>query len=210
MDGTLVRVNTGSLWLAWEREHGRAGPLDSLRVLSWLLQYRLGIVDVRAVTRAALRSLVGKEESALREESVRWYRERVRPHVTDEARREVEKRRAAGDVVAILSASTPYATGPLAADLGIEHVLCTRLEVGGDGRFTGGWHEPLSYGDGKVAVAEAWAAEHGVDLATSAFYTDSISDLPMLERVGEPRVVNPDPRLRFWARRRKLEVVKWI
>jgi hypothetical protein len=60
---------------------------------------------------------------------------------------------------------------------------------------------PFCFGAGKVAVAEAWAARHDVDLDTSAFFTDSISDLPMLERVGEPVVVNPDLRLGWEARR---------
>ena len=49
---------------------------------------------------------------------------------------------------------------------------------------------------------ERFAAEHGVDLAASFFYTDSVSDLPLLERVGQPVAVNPDPRLRRLARRR--------
>jgi phosphoserine phosphatase len=60
----------------------------------------------------------------------------------------------------------------------------------------------VCYGQGKVVWAERFAAEHDVDLAASYFYTDSISDLPLLERVGHPVVVNPDLRLRRLARKR--------
>ena len=67
----------------------------------------------------------------------------------------------------------------------------------------------LCYGPHKVRFAERWAEEHGVDLAHSAFYTDSVSDLPMLQRVGEARVINPDPRLRVLARRHGWRVETW-
>ena len=87
-------------------------------------------------------------------------------------------------------------------------MLASRLGVR-DGRFTGEVETPFCFGAGKVAVAEAWAARHDVDLDTSAFFTDSISDLPMLERVGEPVVVNPDLRLGWEARRRAWPVRRW-
>jgi phosphoserine phosphatase len=68
---------------------------------------------------------------------------------------------------------------------------------------------PFCYGPGKVQRAERWAAEHGVELEQSYFYTDSLSDLPMLERVGQPRIVNPDPRLRREANRRGWPILDW-
>ena len=77
------------------------------------------------------------------------------------------------------------------------------------GRFTGEIVAPFCFGQGKVEAAEVWAREHDVNLAESAFYTDSISDLPMLERVGTAHVVNPDPRLRWTARRRRWPISYW-
>ncbi|MBX3251328.1 MAG: HAD-IB family phosphatase, partial [Myxococcales bacterium] len=136
-----------------------------------------------------------------------WFAQRVRHHVSEDARREVERRRAQGYVPVILTASTPYAAAPLARDLAIEHVLSTELEVE-RGQFTGRCRT-LAYGQGKVHLAEAWAERHGVDLDTSVFYTDSVSDLPMLRRVGERRVVNPDPRLAWRARREGWPIERW-
>jgi phosphoserine phosphatase len=76
--------------------------------------------------------------------------------------------------------------------------MCTRLEAQ-DGRLTGRVVPPVCVGTGKIVWAERFAAEHDVDLSASFFYTDSISDLPLLERVGHPVAVNPDPRLRRLA-----------
>ncbi len=208
MDRTLVRVNTGNLYVRWRMRRREAGLGDLLRVSNWMLQYTLGIVDAEAITERALGSLAGLEEARFREECEVWYAEDVRRHVTDMARREVERRRQDGYLCAILSASTPYATEPLARDLGIEHVICTRLEVK-EGRFTGAWEPPLCYGRGKLEAAGRWADEHGVALRESAFYSDSVSDLPVLEHVAEPVVVNPDPRLRWHARRRHWRVERW-
>ena len=86
-------------------------------------------------------------------------------------------------------------------------MLCSHLEVE-EGRFTGRC-SLLCYGPEKVRVAQEWASEEGVDLARSSFYSDSVSDLPMLERVGDPRVVNPDPRLRVRAALNRWPVEHW-
>ena len=112
-------------------------------------------------------------------------------------------------MLAILSSSPPYVTEPLAAMLGIEHVMCTRFEVHADGNFAGRHVAPACYGRGKVHWAERFAAEHGVDLDGSWFYTDSYSDLPMLERVGVRKVINPDTRLLRHARRAGWDIQNW-
>ncbi len=208
VDRTLVRINTGNLYMWWRYRQGEAGLRDVLRIGRWMLQYTIGIVDAPKVTKLALEALVGVEESTFRNECRRWYHDVARAYVTQCARAEVLRQQQLGRVCAILTASTPYLSQPLAEDLNIEHVLCTKLSVK-DGRFTGNYLEPLCYGPGKVKVAESWAEQHHIDLERSAFFTDSISDLPMLKRVGEPRVVNADPRLRWLARRQGWRIERW-
>lgn len=208
MDKTLVRANTGVLYARWRVRKNQMRTRELARVFSWSLQYTLGIVDAESVSRFAARTLTGVEEAGFAEDCRGWFKDDVLPLVAARARAEVEARRREGLVLAILSGSSPYAAEPLAEELGIPHVLCTRLEIR-EGHFTGDVVSPLAFGRGKVALAEAWARTHGVDLDGSVFYTDSISDLPMLERVGEARVVNPDPRLRWTARRRGWPVERW-
>jgi phosphoserine phosphatase len=107
----------------------------------------------------------------------------------------------------MLTGSTQYAAEAVSAGVGIEHTLCSRLEVV-DGRFTGRLAERC-FGVHKVTLAERFAADHGIDLGRSAFYSDSYNDLPMLERVGTPVAVNPDQRLRRHARRAGWRIEQW-
>ena len=87
----------------------------------------------------------------------------------------------------------------MAHDLGLgDDYLATRLEVV-SGRFTGGLIEPPCYGAGKVVLARAYSAQHNLNLAASYFYTDSHHDLPLLESVGKPIVVNPNRKLKAIA-----------
>jgi putative phosphoserine phosphatase/1-acylglycerol-3-phosphate O-acyltransferase len=86
-------------------------------------------------------------------------------------------------------------------------VVASELEVEA-GAFTGR-PRALCFGRHKVALAERWAAAHGVDLARSYFYSDSFNDLPLLERVGSPITVNPDGRLSRLAKQRGWPIMRW-
>jgi HAD superfamily hydrolase (TIGR01490 family) len=208
VDKTLVNVNTGRLYVQWRLGRREASLRDYAFMSKVLFRNALGMLDAREAARSGFASLIGYDEDRMREECRVWYRKVVRQHISGHGRREVERWLKADLPCAVLSAATPYITEPLAEELGIKHVLCTRLEVV-NGKFTGGWHEPLCYGVGKVERAQQWAREHHVDLKRSAFYTDSISDLPMLEIVGSPRIVNPDPRLYLVALKRSYPIEVW-
>ncbi|MFT5359135.1 MAG: HAD superfamily hydrolase (TIGR01490 family) [Polyangiales bacterium] len=207
MDRTLVRRNTGTLYMQWRYQRGEVGLRDMVRVGSWLLRYTFGVLNAEALARHGIQDVAGLDEEHFEDELALWYAERVRSHISAAGRIEVEARRADGFIPVILSAGTRYAVEPLARDLDIEHVLCTQLEVE-EGRLTGRC-EQLCYGPHKVHIAERFASAHNIDLDQSVFYTDSISDLPMLQRVGEARVINPDPRLRIVAKRQGWPTEKW-
>ena len=208
MDRTLVRANTGVLYARWRFKRGESGLGDMARVMWWSAQYAAGIVDAAAVSRYAASTLRGIDEATFAEQCRVWFDEMVRPIIAERARGIIESHRREGDILAILTGSTPYAAGPLGEALGIPHRIASTLEVRG-GAFTGVVDDPLCFGEGKVTRAERFAAEHDIDLRASTFYTDSISDLPMLLRVGHPVVVNPDPRLAVRARRQGWPVQRW-
>jgi HAD superfamily hydrolase (TIGR01490 family) len=113
----------------------------------------------------------------------------------------------AGDVVVIATAAAAYFARPTAHALGIAHVLATELEVD-DGRCTGRVLDGVLEGERKLARAQAFAAEHGVDLATCAFYSDHINDLPLMAAVGRPVAVGPNKALRREAGVRGWEIVE--
>ena len=208
VDKTLVTANTARLYVQWRMGRREAGLSEFWLMTRTLLRYAVGALDAEEAARAGFRTIVGYNEQRMREECLGWYRSVVRPRISAHARREVERLLGAGVHCAILTSATPYVAEPLAEELGIPHVICTRPEVA-NGVFTGTWEPPLCYGAGKVTRAKAWAAQLGVDLARSTFYTDSITDLPMLEAVGHPRVINPDLRLRRLAKQRRYPIEAW-
>lgn len=207
MDRTLVRRNTGTLYMKWRYQRGEVALRDVMRVTSWIVQYTLGVLDAEALARQGLQDIAGTDEARFEREVALWYAERVRSHISVSGRHEVAARRAEGYIPVVLSAGTRYAVQPLAQELNIDHVLCTHLDVE-DGKLTGRCRE-FCYGEQKVSIAERFAAAHHIDLDQSVFFTDSISDLPMLLRVGEARVINPDPRLRIVAKRQGWPIEQW-
>jgi len=207
IDGTLLARNTAPLYMNHLRRTGQARRRDLARTLYYLFWYKLGLLDVRSALEVSMAFVRGKDEAAMVADCIGWYRDAVRPYVFPAMAAQVAAHREAGHVLAILTSATRYLAEPLGADLGIEHHLVTQLIVR-EGRFTGEVVQPVCYGRGKVYWAERFAAEHGVDLAASFFYTDSITDLPLLDRVGHPRVVHPDPRLRRLAQRRGWQVLR--
>jgi HAD superfamily hydrolase (TIGR01490 family) len=208
MDRTLVRVDTATLYIRHQRQKGQATTRDVARVAWWMLQYSLGVIDAERIATSAMESFKGKKESWLVDTCESLYAERIVNHVAEAGRRAVEKHKKEGDFVAIVTGATPYVTAPLARALGIEHVVATHLEVE-EGRFTGRVIPPMSYGPGKVMLAERLGTEHGFDVGEATFYSDSITDLPLLERVGTPIVVNPDARLRRIAKKRAWKIEAW-
>ena len=111
--------------------------------------------------------------------------------------------------LAIVTGASSYAARPLARRLAIPHVVSSELEVDPAGVFTGRFVPPLAVGAGKVVRALRFAEAHRFALEEATFYTDSYTDLPLLERVAEPVVVNPDPRLRRIAKKRGWRIERW-
>lgn len=209
MDRTLVRKDTASLYVRYQRDVGEATARDLARVAFWMAQYTLGVIDAPRVAQKALRPLRGTPESRLAERCERWFPEYVSPHICARGRDAVERHRREGHAIAIVTGASPYAARPLARELDIEHVVSSELEVDDRGMFTGNFSPPLCYGEGKIVRAERLARELGFRLEEAVFYSDSFTDLPLLERVAEPVVVNPDMRLARVARRRGWRIERW-
>jgi HAD superfamily hydrolase (TIGR01490 family) len=202
IDHTVLEINSGSKWIGYMWRTGQMSLVQLGRSLKWLAQYRFGLLDYEAMAARVLSSYTGKHAAPLAEEIATWFRAEVAWTICSEARVKIAEHRAAGHIIVLLTSATQFLTEPVARELAIEHMLCTRIDVDQTGVFTGAYQAPACYGAGKVHHAERFAELHGIDLALSYFYSDSFSDLPMLERVGHPRVVNPDPRLRRAARER--------
>ena len=209
MDRTLVRKETATLYVRYQHAIGEATRRDLLRAFYWVAQYTMGMIDAPSVAARALRTLEGTPEMALAARCDDFFRRHVETHVCDLGRRAVERHRERGDLLAIVTGASPYAARPVARHLGIPHVVASELEVDGHGLFTGRFVDPLCFGTGKIVLARRLAEEHGFVLEDSTFYSDSFTDLPLLEAVAEPVVVNPDPRLERIAKKRGWRTELW-
>jgi len=205
MDKTLIAENSGSLYMQYRYQRGEIGGMDLLKGIGAYLQYKVGILDIRNWTKQMMVQFRGQEEAELEAEASRWFWEMVAPTVYPEAIEAVRKHEAEGHVVAIVSGATRFVVQPLAQMLDIEHMLYTRLEVE-DGAFTGRVIEPICFEEGKIYWLQQFIEEQGIDLAKSWFYTDSITDLPLLDLVGHPVAANPDPLLYRTAVKRRWPV----
>ncbi len=209
LDLTVLAVNSGTLWVRRELSCGHISYRQALRAFGWLGAYHLGFARIESVLLESIASLAGQPEKDLADRTRAFFEAEVRSLVRPGARAAVARHREAGDGLWMLTTSSNYLSEAFARDLGLDGSLCNRFEVDGSGLYTGRPLGPLCFGPGKVQVARALADERGVPLAGCTFYTDSASDLPMLEAVGHPVAVNPDPRLRRIAAKRSWPIVDW-
>ncbi len=133
----------------------------------------------------------------------------IDPIVYDEALTLIDEHRRAGRRVYLVSASPEEIVVPLARHLGVDGAIATRAEIDTRGRYTGAV-EFYNAGANKVTAIEDEAARRGIDLNRSWAYSDSITDLPLLEAVGHPVAVNPDRALQRVARERGWEILTFV
>jgi HAD superfamily hydrolase (TIGR01490 family) len=202
---------------------------SSTLAFSWPF-YRHGLISRTAMIRGAFAQAVFRRAGADHERMERirsqasqlcqgWQAERVReivsrhldeiivPHLYAEARALVSGHHEAGRDVIVVSASGHEVVDPIAALLGADTVIATTMVIA-DGRYTGDVAFYV-YGEAKAARMRELAAQRGYQLADCYAYSDSITDLPMLEAVGHPTAVNPDRALRQLATARDWPILSF-
>jgi len=200
-DGTLIAGFSAPVFLKEQFGRGDVNPVQAAELVTAITQFSIGVGGFSGIMTAAAKLMRGMSVESYREFGQRLYEQQIAAKVYPEARAIVEAHLAKGHTVAIVSSATPYQVEPAAADLGIEHVMCSHYETA-KGEFTGNILRPLCFGDGKVMAAESFAKKRRVNLKRSCFYSDSSDDIELLERVGFPRVLNPDRKLNNIAQRR--------
>ncbi len=209
LDRTLIGVNSGLLWAVSERRAGNISSKQMTQAVFWSALYHLAIVDIETAFGTAARHYRGVRHEELQARTRQWFHREVAHCLRPGAARAIEAHRDQGHALVLLTNSTSFEASVAAETWRFDDYLANRFPLDDDQRLIGTYERPMCYGAGKVELAEGWARERDVDLDRSFFYTDSYSDLPMLERVGQPRVVAPDPRLRLAAWRRNWLGVDW-
>lgn len=194
LDRTLIRGYSATEFFRSRILGGKMSPKEAIAQFMGVLVYAIGNRNFSGLISVSTLGLKDMDEHSFAEVGEEVYLKYLADSIYPESRALVAAHLAKGHTVAIISAATPYQVNPIARDLDIEHVMCTRVEVK-DGKFTGKMIEPTCWGEGKAYYAHQLAEEHHLDLSKSYFYSDSIEDLPLLESVGNPRPMNPDNKL---------------
>ncbi len=201
LDQTLLAGFSATSFFRERLLSGRMSPRELGESVLGALSFELGRTGFSGFMAAATSAYRGTQEAVLEEIGETVFRQDLIGEIYPESRALVRAHQEMGHTVAVVSSATRYQVEPVARELGIEHVLCTRLQVE-DGVFTGRVEHPSCYGQGKAILAGELAEELDLDLASSWFYTDSDEDLPLLEIVGHPRPLNPNRGLARVARER--------
>src|SRR3954462_13760305 len=157
------------------------------------------------IRESVLRLTRGWDQSRVRSIVAETMEEVINPIIYKEASELIAAHKAAGRRVFIVSAAPEEIVNPLAKFLGVDESISSRAEVDSDGRYTGAM-ETYAYGPYKAEIMRGLAEDEGLDMSASFAYSDSYTDLPMLEAVGHPVAVNPDRVLQKVARDKGWEI----
>ncbi len=209
LDKTVLSINSGTLWVRREVALGHLSKRTALRAAAWLARYHFGFASAEAMVEEAVTHIAGTSAVELKQRTHQFFLEEVRGRYRPGALQAIEQHRASGARLVMLTSSTTYLADLVGAELGFDRVLANTLEVDASGLHTGRVTGGVCFGAGKLPHARREGDVSGVGLSEMVFYTDSFSDLPVLEAVGVPVAVNPDVRLRRTAAQRGWQTVDW-
>jgi HAD superfamily hydrolase (TIGR01490 family) len=205
LDHTLLPIDSDYAWGVFTQDIGWTDPVRfKQRNDEFYEHYKAGTLDVHEYVRFATEAVRLRGPVEAEAAHARFMETVIRPAIRGEALALLRRHAADGDQLAIVTATNEFVTAPIARALGVEQLIAVQLERGADGWITGEIAGVPSLREGKVTRVQQWLAERGWswDAVESTFYSDSINDLALLEKVDHPVATNPDTRLRAIAAER--------
>ena len=205
LDNTLLSGDSDFEWAQFLISQGVLDrEVHEARNIEFFEQYKAGTLDIHAFLDFQLAPLSRHSRAELDA----WHKEflatRIRPLISAAARQLVARHADAGDLLAIVTATNSFVTGPIAHEFNVPHLIAT-IPAQESGRFTGQPRGTPSFREGKIVRVDAWLESLGLWLGSfeqSWFYSDSHNDLPLLEKVTHPVAVDADATLAEVATRR--------
>jgi HAD superfamily hydrolase (TIGR01490 family) len=202
LDNTLLGGDSDYLWGRFLVEQGIVDA-DAYEAANrrFYADYRQGRLDIAAFLEFALKPLSQHPVEFLYALRERFIKEKIAPLILPAAQALVDYHKRRGELLAIVTATNAFVTEPIAKLFGIDHLLATRPEFK-HGRYTGKFEGVPCFKHGKVLHLKEWLKDKQLTFENAVFYSDSHNDLPLLEQVGYPVAVDPDPVLGEIAKQR--------
>lgn len=207
IDHTIIRHSTGRVFTMYLYKKGYLKERHLAKMAWFEFLYRLNRMDYKSMIEYGLGIFHGMRVTELVDLMDDCFERHMKPLIFTEARAVVEQHKQKGHLVVFNTATLRYIVEKFQEHFGVHYALCSSVVLR-DGFITGRIGQ-VCYGEGKARLAAEFAQERNVDLSRSYFYTDSLSDLPLLEKVGNPRVVNPQVLMRREAKKRKWEILEF-
>jgi len=205
LDHTLLPLDSDYEWGEFTIRIGWNDPVEfARRNDEFYAHYQAGTLNVHDYVRFATEAVRLRGPEAAAAAHQQFMREVITPAIQPQALDLIRQHQAAGDEVLIVTATNEFVTGPIAQALGVPQLLAVQLVRDASGWYTGEIDGVPTMREGKVTRMEQWLAARQLTWADvdSTFYSDSMNDVPLLEKVNRPVATNPDPRLRALAQQR--------
>jgi len=209
LDKTLIGGDSDFLWGEFLSEIG-AVDADTYQIKNQYFfdQYALGKLNINEYLEFCLEPLSLNSRTTLDEWHQRFMQAKIEKILLPKAQAIIDKHKAQGDTILVITATNSFVTGPIVKRYGIENLLATNPEVK-NGKFTGKVEGEPCFQKGKITHLDRWLEQTGEDMTGSYFYSDSHNDLPMLELVDHPVVVHGDDTLIKIAKDRGWPSLDW-
>jgi HAD superfamily hydrolase (TIGR01490 family) len=209
LDKTLIGGDSDFLWGEFMSEIGVVDA-DTYQVKNQYFfdQYALGQLDINEYLEFCLEPLSQHSIATLNEWHQQFMQSKIVPILLPKAQAMVDAHREKGDTLIVITATNRFVTAPIVAKYGIENLLATEAEVE-NGQYTGKVAGEPCFQLGKIKHLNHWLAQTGESIEGASFYSDSHNDLPMLELVEHPIVVNGDEQLIQIAADRDWPILDW-
>ena len=206
MDHTIIDNDCDVSWKEFMIIKGMATEEARTKADFFYQQYLNKCLDIDAFLRFQLEEIKGMAPAALRQLCLEHYDSIVASKVYSQAREMIQQQKAAGDLVCLVTATNRYIAEPVAASLGIEHLLATELAII-DGVFSGSHRDEYCCAAGKLVHMQRFLDEQGKNLACASYFGDSSNDVPVLEKVAFPFATNPSDGLRQHAKKHGWQIL---
>lgn len=215
LDHTLIPLDSDYAWGEFTTALGWTDSVDFLRRNEvYYRAYQAGTLDIHDYVRFATDAVRRQGAAKAMAAHELFMRSIIQPAIHPQAQALVQKHRDAGDSLLIVTATNEFVTRPIADVFGVSELLAVQLErdtqPGGTGWITGEIKGIPTFREGKVARMEQWLSQRQLDWGDlqTTFYSDSINDLPLLEKVNDPVATNPDDKLRAIATQRGWRILE--